>query len=113
MADIQPPSDWLHAVVGIKSAHVVAGVLGGVARGLVSRGFSWSQRIGSAVIGAIVAGYGTPAAAAIVRHWLSGAGYPPSDIEGSVGFALGLVGMTLCDVLIRRARQWWGAPHSK
>jgi hypothetical protein len=111
MADFTPPpADWLHALIGVKSAHAVAGIFGGLVRGLVSRGFSWTQRISSAVVGAAVAGYGTPLIAPLARDWHGTWTSPPGDIEGSVGFALGLVGMTLCDALIRWARRWRDGP---
>ncbi|MGO4408305.1 hypothetical protein AB4Z10_29135 [Bosea sp. RAF48] len=38
--------------------------------------------------------------------------YPTGDIEGSVGFALGLIGMTVCDAVIRWARRWRDGPPS-
>lgn len=111
MADFTPPpSDWLHAAIGVKSAHAVAGIFGGLVRGLISRGFSWTQRISSAVVGAAVAGYGTPFIAPVARKWLDLWAYPSGDIEGSLGFALGLVGMTVCDALIRWARRWRDGP---
>ncbi len=115
MADIQPPTpDWLHSVIGLKSHHVVAGVAGGIARGLVGREFSWPQRLTSAVVGAMVAGYGTPvctpfmhALVAWVHNWLGTTpAVPPLNLEGSTGFALGLIGMSLCDVAIRWAKRW-------
>lgn len=111
MADFTPPPyDWLHALIGVKFPHAVAGIVGGLTRGLVSPGFSWTQRISSAVIGAAVAGYGTPLAAPMARKWLDLWSYPYGDIEGSLGFALGLVGMTICDALIRWARRWRDGP---
>lgn len=111
MADFTPPpADWLHALIGVKSAHAVAGIFGGLVRGLISRGFSWTQRISSAVVGAAVAGYGTPFMAPVARKWLDLWSYPSGDIEGSLGFALGLVGMTVCDALIRWARRWRAGP---
>lgn len=105
-----PPSDWLHQLIGVKTHHMVAGVAGGLVRGLVARGFSWPQRLTSAIVGAATAGYGTPAVMPIMRKWLDLWAYPTGDIEGSTGFALGLVGMTICDALIRWARRWRDGP---
>lgn len=114
MADIQPPSDWLHALIGLKGTHVLAGVVGGVVRGLVAHGFSWTQRLTSAAVGGFTAGYFTPVASPIARQWLDAWTSPQGDIEGSVGFALGLVGMTACDALIRWAKRWRdGSPTSR
>lgn len=112
MADIQPHADWLHALIGLKTPHLLAGLVGGVVRGVISPAFSWPQRITSAVIGAAVAGYLTPAAAPVARRWLETAS-GPGDIEGSVGFALGLVGMTVCDALIRIAKRWHDGPGGR
>lgn len=109
MADMPPP-DWLHGAIGAKFVNVISGIAGGLARGLVSPGFSLSQRISSAVVGGLTAGYGTPAVMPIVRRWLDLWSYPTGDIEGSVGFCLGLVGMTICDALIRWAKRWRDGP---
>lgn len=106
MADMHQPPDWLYQMLGVKGVHVYAGIFGGLVRGLVAKGFSWSQRITSAIVGAGVAGYGTPFISPIARKWLDLWSYPAGDIEGSLGFALGLVGMTICDALIRWARRW-------
>lgn len=105
-----PPPDWLHDIVGVKLSYVLSGVAGGLVRGLIAKGFSWPQRISSAVVGGLTAGYATPAVAPVVRAWLETWSYPTGDIEGSVGFALGLVGMTICDALIRWARRWRDGP---
>lgn len=109
MADL-PPTDWLHTVIGVKLFNVISGVAGGIVRGLIARGFSWSQRIGSAIVGGLTAGYVTPAAMPIIRKWLDLWSYPTGDIEGSVGFCLGLVGMTVCDALVRWVRRWRDGP---
>ena len=108
--DPTPATDWLHSLIGIKAAHVVAGVLGGAVRGLISPAFPWSQRITSAVVGAAAAGYGTPVMTAIARQWMDSSGYPASDVEGVVGFLLGLSGMTVCDGVIKWIAKWWNEP---
>lgn len=105
MADI-PPHSWLRAAAGLNEVHLFAGIAGGLVRGLIARNVSWAQRITSAVVGGLTAGYATPAVTPLVRHWLSLWSYPTGDMEGSIGFALGLVGMTVCDALIRWARRW-------
>jgi hypothetical protein len=111
MAEIPPP-DWLHAAVGVKLVNVVSGVAGGLVRGMIAKGFTWPQRITSAIVGGLTAGYATPAAMPVIRKWLDLWSYPTGDIEGSVGFALGLIGMTVCDALIRWARRWRDGPPS-
>jgi hypothetical protein len=112
MADLPSP-EWhtlLQQILGVKFMNVIAGFAGGAVRGLVVKGFSWTQRLSSAVVGGLTAGYATPAAMPIIRKWLDLRSYPTGDIEGSVGFALGLVGMTVCDALIRWARGWCDGP---
>lgn len=110
MSDM-PQADWLQQLIGVKLVNLLAGVAGGLVRGLVVKGFSWSQRIGSAVVGGLTAGHVTPAAMPFVRRWLDLWSTPTGDIEGSVGFCIGLFGMTVCDGLIRWARRWRdGAP---
>lgn len=109
MADLPSP-DWLHQLVGVKLINVFSGIAGGLVRGLVARGFTMTQRISSAIVGGLTAGYATPAAMPVIRKWLDLWAYPTGDIEGSVGFCLGLVGMTLCDAVIRWARRWRDGP---
>lgn len=114
MADMQPPNpDWFHAVLGLKAHHVIAGAVGGMARGLVAKGIPWPQRLTSAIVGAMVAGYGTPIVTPVMHsaveymHSAFGAAMAPGqNLEGSTGFALGLVGMSLCDVAIRWTKKW-------
>lgn len=115
MADLPPPDSWpaiVQQVFGVKLLNVFAGFAGGTVRGLVVKGFSWPQRIASAVVGGITAGYATPAVMPLVRKWLDLWAYPNGDTEGSVGFALGLVGMTACDAVIRWARTFRDRPPS-
>lgn len=105
-----PPPDWLHHLVGVKIVNVVSGVAGGLVRGMIAPGFTLTQRVTSAIVGGLTAGYATPAAMPIIRKWLDLWSYPTGDIEGSVGFCLGLVGMTICDAMIRWARRWRDGP---
>jgi len=113
MSEFQPPPpDWLYNLIGVKFVNVIAGFAGGTIRGLIAHNFSWPQRLSSAVVGGLTAGYATPAAMPIIRKWLDLWAYPTGDIEGSVGFALGLVGMTVCDAVIRWARRRRDGPPS-
>ncbi|KFC73182.1 hypothetical protein FG93_01926 [Bosea sp. LC85] len=119
MADL-PPSDglqhlmgWLQQSTGLKWIHVFAGIAGGVTRGLVTKNVSWAQRISSAIVGGLTAGYCTPAVTPMVRKWLDTFdlwSQPGGDIEGSLGFCLGLVGMTVCDAAIRWAQRLRDGP---
>ncbi|MBS7703165.1 hypothetical protein [Chelatococcus asaccharovorans] len=96
---------WEH-VFGIKSVHLCAGFAGGIVRALINSHYTLAARISAAVVGGLTAGYGTPPAAQIVRRWLDLWGYPIGELEGSVGFLLGLVGMTVCEAVMRWARRW-------
>lgn len=84
-----PPPDWLYAIFGIKLPHLLAGLFGGTVRGLVSKGFTWPQRMSSAVVGALTAGYATPAAVPILQRWADLWGYQMGELEGSIGFEIG------------------------
>ena len=105
-----PPPDWLHQAIGVKTHHMIAGLAGGLGRGGVARGFAGPPGRPRAFGGAATAGYGTPAVMPLIRKWLDLWAYPTGDIEGSTGFALGLVGMTICDAAIRWARRWRDGP---
>lgn len=109
---IMPDPGWFADVLGVKLVNVSSGIAGGLVRGLVARGFTWPQRLTSAIVGGLTAGYATPAVMPIVRKWLDVWSYPTGDLEGSVGFGLGLVGMTICDAVIRWARRWRDGPPS-
>lgn len=111
MQDIPPPSGNV-VFLGVNLVHLASGVAGGIVRGLINPSYTWTARISSAVVGGLTAGYGTPAAAHIVRRWLELWGYPFGNVEGSVGFLLGLCGMTICDAIIRWARRWRDGPPS-
>lgn len=111
MSEFQPPPpDIVYTIFGLKIPHLLAGLAGGVVRGQISKGFTWPQRLSSAVVGALTAGYTTPAVVPALQHWANLWGYRLGELEGSVGFALGLVGMTICDALIRWARRWRDGP---
>lgn len=68
------------------------------------------RHITTAVVGTIVAGYGTPAAAALTAHYLGVPDIPAASMEGMVGFVLGLIGMSICEALMRWARIWRDGP---
>lgn len=101
MADIPPdPALW-----GIKVAHLLAGFIGGLARSLARPGGSLARHVGAAVVGTAVAGYGTPIGAHFAAPDL-----PAASVEGMVGFVLGLIGMSLCEAVIRWVRLWRDGP---
>jgi len=102
VADIPPEP----AMLGIKLAHVIAGAAGGVVRSLTRPETSWRVTFATSVVGAIVAGYGTPIGARYAGHYLASPDLSLASVEGLTGFLLGLIGMSLCEVLIRRARTW-------
>lgn len=92
--------------MGIKLAHLLAGAAGGIVRSLTRPGASWRVTLATSVVGAIVAGYGTPIGARYAGHYLASPDLPIASVEGLTGFLLGLIGMSLCEALIRRARTW-------
>ncbi len=102
MADLPPEP----ALLGIKLAHVLAGAAGGIVRSLTRPGTSWRVAVGTSVVGALVAGYGTPIGAPYAGHYLASPDLPLASVEGLTGFILWLIGMSLCEALIRHARRW-------
>lgn len=106
VADIPPdPALW-----GIKIAHLAAGFIGGLARSLTHPGGSLARHVCAAVVGTAVAGYGTPIGAHFAARWLAAPEISPASVEGMVGFILGLIGMSLCEVAIRWVRRWRDGP---
>ncbi|RLP80595.1 hypothetical protein D9R14_05985 [Xanthobacter tagetidis] len=106
MADLPPDP----TVLGVKLAHLLAGAAGGLARSLTRPGGSPLRHLSTAVVGTIVAGYCTPAGAAFAARYLASPEISPASFEGMVGFVLGLIGMSLCDALMRWARIWRDGP---
>lgn len=106
MADLSPEP----TILGIKVAHLVAGAAGGLARSLTRPGGSIVRHMTTAVVGTIVAGYGTPAATAVTARYLATPDLSVASLEGMVGFVLGLTGMSLCEALLRWARIWRDGP---
>ncbi|WP_139221187.1 hypothetical protein [Bosea sp. OK403] len=78
---------------------------------MVARNLSWWQRLTSDV-GDQADGYAKPAVTPLLRRWLELWSSQTVDFEGSIGFARGLVGMTICEALIRWARRWRYRPIS-
>ena len=109
MADLPPDP----AILGLKLAHLAAGFLGGLARSLTRPGGSLVRHVCTALVGTVVAGYGTPISAHFAARWLEAPEVPAASIEGMVGFVLGLTGMSLCEAAIRWVKIWRdGAPPS-
>ncbi|MEP9378373.1 hypothetical protein ABLE91_16780 [Aquabacter sp. CN5-332] len=102
MPDLPPDP----ALLGVKLAHLIAGAAGGIVRSLTRPGTSWRVTLATAAVGGIVAGYATPLGAHYAVRYLGTPEVPLASIEGVTGFALGLIGMSLCEALIRWARRW-------
>lgn len=98
------------AAFGIKLAHLIAGVAGGVVRSLVTGRYGIIEATSAVIAGGLIAGYGTSAATSILCKWLSGMGYHATGLEGAVGFTLGLCGMTIAEIIIDRIKKWKGLP---
>lgn len=109
MADI-PPIPPEQTLMGIKLAHLAAGALGGLARSLTRPGGSITRHVTTAVVGTIVAGYGTPLGTHVASRYLASPEIPSASLEGMVGFLLGLTGMSLCEALMRWIRKWRDGP---
>lgn len=97
-------SDPFQSILGIKASSVLAGLAGGLVRSLILPGLTVRQAIVSCIIGALTAGYLTPAA---VEYWPFEAS---QGIEGAFGYAIGLSAMLICEGVIRAARHWRDDP---
>lgn len=108
MANLDPGGgyDPLAALVGIKLAHTFAGLAGGLVRALTRSDQSWSRRVTISIAGGLTAGWCTPTVAPIVAAIFDAARYPAAGIEGSVGFGLGLIGLSAADLMLGWARRW-------
>lgn len=101
------------AFLGVKVVHIVAGLMGGMVRAITRPDISWGRRVGTGIVGALVAGYGTPIAAPMIWHWLPDhvtARLTYGEVEGLAGFVLGLTGLSLADGAVRMAREWRDNP---
>lgn len=96
--------DPVHALLGIKTTHLVAGVAGGAVRALLAGG-GWLAAISSVVIGSLTAGYLTTPVYAAARAY-----FPvlTGDIstEHAIGFLVGLTAMLICEGVLRFIRGW-------
>jgi hypothetical protein len=108
--DPPPGSAELLSLLGLKIHHLLAGAVGGLARSLTKPGGSLARHIATAIVGTAVAGYGTPLGAHFATRWLASPDFPVGSLEGMVGFALGLTGMSLCEAAIRWVRLWRDGP---
>lgn len=107
MANLDPSSgDPLGLILGIKGAHIIAGLAGGIVRAMTTSQRSLSRGVTISIAGAITAGWCTPTVAPIVTEFVGRTGYPTAGIEGSVGFGLGLIGLSLTDLAIGWVRRW-------
>ena len=103
-----PPEAY--SILGVKLFHIVAGAAGGLARTLTRPKESIGRRITTTIIGAIVAGYASPAATVVILHYFGSLGLQEGDISGTAGFVLGVVGMSVTEGAIRLANKWRNDP---
>lgn len=94
---------------GVKLVHLIAGTAGGIVRAITRPDLSWGRRISTGIAGALVAAYGTPVASPLLWHHLpeqvlSRVTY--SEIDGLVGFVLGMTGLAIADAIVKIVRRW-------
>lgn len=92
--------------LGIKAPHLLAGALGGLVRVLSRPEEGITRKIFTTMVGAIVAGYATSPVTGIALNYLSAYHLDEASIAGSVGFLLGLTGLSICEGIIRIAQRW-------
>ncbi len=89
-------------ILGVKLSLLVSGILGGVVRPMVLGG-GWMASFFSAFAGGVASAYFTVPITYSKMNYL--------DIpEGTVGFIVGLTGMSLCEGIIRIGRIWARKP---
>lgn len=93
-------SDPVSQVVGLKLTTVLAGFFGGLVRSLMMPGVTKTQALVSCVIGAVTANYVTPEIVKVIPV-----------AEPSMGFAVGLGSMVLCEGIIRLLQKWRDDPN--
>ncbi|TXL70095.1 hypothetical protein FHP25_35835 [Vineibacter terrae] len=88
------------ASLGVKLSTAIAGVAGGVARVVFmsqSNRMDWKRGLSLIVLGAISAGYLTPLVGLAIT-------VPPDGaLERALGFVVGLLSMTLIEMMLRLA----------
>lgn len=96
----------LFASLGINPSHMVAGLAGAFVRTVVQGNrMSWEILLGS-VVGAICAIYLTP----IVGTWLA-LDLANLAMNNGLAFAIGMIGMSLAEGLVRLAQRWAENPR--
>lgn len=103
MPDLLPPD---LTILGLKIEHLAAGAFGGIARAFLSPGAPLGRRIAGGVIGAFAAGYSTPVMAWLFAQRVGLPDHVAATAGGMVGFAIGLVGMSICEGLLKWAASW-------
>ncbi len=95
-------------VIGLQTSYVAAGLAGGGVRALLRPSGQRVKTMLTAVAGGPIAAYLTPGIIALGGHF----GYWPADAETaqqlalSVGFSVGLAGMTVCETIINAVQRW-------
>ncbi len=83
--------------VGVSLKPAIAGLAGGLVRVVFMGEKDWKRAIGLLSVGALTAGYGTPLA------MLALPGSTGGPVEGAVSFVIGILSMTLVELLLRFA----------
>jgi uncharacterized membrane protein len=95
--------DWLHAFLGIKASHLIAGIAGGIVRAFLT-GSDLMTAVASVVVGSLTAGYLTSPIFTATAPYLP---LPPdASTEHAVSFLVGLTAMLLCEGVLRATKTW-------
>lgn len=92
--------DEMIAAAGAKFGTALAGLAGGIARVVFvgqSNPLGWKRAVGLVLLGALSAGYLTPLVGLLVTM------PPDGPLERALGFVIGLLSMTLIEVVLRFA----------
>lgn len=100
-------SDPIHAYLGVKLAHLVAGFFGGLVRAIIHPKRSIYYAVGACTVGALSAGYLTPLVLPVATKWTTAS---VVSLSGSVGFLVGLCGLAVTEGIVKLARRWSDSP---
>jgi putative effector of murein hydrolase len=93
-------SDPIQALFGVKLSVLIAAVLGGAVSAILVGGSIWRQTVNT-FAGSVTAVYLSP----VILRFLADQVGPGEDIEHAIVFVTGLIGMILCETLIRMAQR--------
>lgn len=100
--------DHFEATTGIKVAHLLAGLAGGLVRAFVLGGGFWRTAT-SVICGSLTAAYLTGPVFALAVYYFPFLGHDRSS-EYACGYLVGMTAMVIAEGVLRWARRWAADP---